>query len=98
MKLFFLLRSGNVGHECGSDERFGKVDAPVIESVLGLLGVLEPTESGGVQKGVCFWPTSASRGCARSGTWSSTSWIWRTASAASPTTMPRPCASSSCSR
>jgi hypothetical protein len=49
MKIFFLLRSGNVGHAGGSDERFGKVNAPVIKSVLGLFGVLEPTDSIGVQ-------------------------------------------------
>jgi hypothetical protein len=45
MKIFFLLRSGNAGHECGSNERFGLVVAPVIESVMGLKGVSESTES-----------------------------------------------------
>ena len=49
MGLVFFSRLGNAGHECGYDERFGEVDAPVIESVLGLKGGLEPTESSGVQ-------------------------------------------------
>ena len=98
MKLFFLPYLGNAGHECGSDERFGKVDAPVIESVLGLLSVSELTESSGVLNPVSFWPTSASRAFARKRTWSSTAWTWRIASAAFPRTIPRPSASSSCSR
>jgi len=49
MKIFFLLRTGNVGHAGGSDERFGRVDAPVIGSVMGLKAALEPTDSSGVQ-------------------------------------------------
>jgi len=49
VKLFFLPLLGNAGHAGGYDELFGPVDAPVIESVLGGLGVSEPTESRGVK-------------------------------------------------
>ena len=39
MKTLFLPLFGNPGHAGGFDEHFGKVDAPVTESVMGLKGV-----------------------------------------------------------